>query len=60
MVVKTLENCDRIKINHVSDKDQQGKDLKSTTTKTKGYWENISKRQCRDEFKNKRTHKKSY
>ena len=27
-VVKTLGNCDRIKINHLSDKDQQIKDLK--------------------------------
>ena len=27
-VVKTLGNCDRININHISDKDQQIKDLK--------------------------------
>ena len=35
MVVKTLENCDRIKINHVSDKDQQVKDLKIQLQKQK-------------------------
>ena len=27
-VVKTLGNCDRIKVNYLSDKDQQIKDLK--------------------------------
>ena len=46
-VVKTLRNCDRIKINHVSYKDQQIKDLK-IAAKRKGYWENIGKRQCRN------------
>ena len=28
---------------------------KNTAAKRKGYWENISKRQCRNEIKNKRT-----
>ena len=46
-VVKTLRNCDRIKINHVSYKDQQIKDLK-IAAKRKGYWENVGKRQCRN------------
>ena len=27
----------------------------NTATKRKGYWENISKRQCRNEIKNKHT-----
>ena len=53
-VVKTLGNFDRIKINHASDKDQQIKDLRIQLQK-KGYWENISKRQCRKETKNKHT-----
>ena len=34
-VVKTLGNCDRIKINHASDKDQQNKDLKIQLQKEK-------------------------
>ena len=34
-VVKTLGNCDRIKINHASDKDQQMKDLKIQLQKEK-------------------------
>ena len=34
-VVKTLGNCDRIKINHASDKDQQIKDLKIQLQKEK-------------------------
>ena len=54
-VVKTLGNCDRIKINHVSDKDQQIKDLKIQLQKRKGSWENISKRQSRNQIKNKHT-----
>ena len=32
-VVKTLENCDKIKINHASNKDQQIKDLKKQLQK---------------------------
>ena len=32
-VVKTLGNCDRIKINHVSDKDQQIKDIECSYKK---------------------------
>ena len=35
VVVKTLGNCDRIKINHASDKDQQMKDLKIQLQKEK-------------------------
>ena len=34
-VVKTLGNCDRIKINHASDKDQQMKDLQIQLQKEK-------------------------
>ena len=34
-VVKTLGNCDRIKINHASDKDQQIKDLQIQLQKEK-------------------------
>ena len=35
-VVKTLGNCDKIKTNHVSDKDQQIKYLKIQLQKEKG------------------------
>ena len=35
-VVKTLENCDRIKINHASGKDRQAKGLKIQLKKEKG------------------------
>ena len=34
-MVKTLGNCDRIKINHTSDKDQQIKDLQIQLQKEK-------------------------
>ena len=34
-VVKTLGNCDRIKVNHASDKDHQIKDLKIQQQKEK-------------------------
>ena len=37
-----------------SDKDQQIR-FKNTATKRKGYWKNISNRQCRNEIKNKHT-----
>ena len=51
-LVKTLGNCDRIKLSHVSDKDQQNKDLKIQLQEEK---ENISKIQCRNKIKNKHT-----
>ena len=42
-VVKTLRNCDRIKINHASDKDQQIKDLQIHLQKEKDTWKMLVK-----------------
>ena len=58
-VVKTLGNCDRIKINHALDKDQQNKDLKIQLQKEKDTGKILVKdRQCRNEIKNK--HKRNH
>ena len=54
-VVKTLGNCDRVKINHVSDKDQQIKYLKIQLQREKNTGKVLAKDNVKIKSKNKHT-----